>query len=130
MERWTETLNKMKQYYLKTREIFLKKQSLLKLIAAGFLAVVLVGSVLSHMEFYYIEKFFRRSLFGKHMFLAIVTPIILLIPVWRGKAARIFQAAGFIIVPYLAVKLVQDLADISLSSLTCVPSGFHVDSYL
>ena len=103
-------MNKMKQYYLKTREIFLKKQSLLKLIAAGFLAVVLVGSVLSHMEFYYIEKFFRRSLFGKHMFLAIVTPIILLIPVWRGKAARIFQVAGFIIVPYLAVKLVQDLA--------------------
>lgn len=103
-------MNKMKQYYLKTREIFLKKQSLLKLIAAGFLAVVLVGLVLSHMEFYYIEKFFRRSLFGKHMFLAIVTPIILLIPVWRGKAARIFQAAGFIIVPYLAVQLVQDLA--------------------
>ena len=57
-------MNKMKQYYLKTREIFLKKQSLLKLIAAGFLAVVLVGLVLSHMEFYYIEKFFRRSFSG------------------------------------------------------------------
>ena len=48
-------MNKMKQYYLKTREIFLKKQSLLKLIAAGFLAVVLVGLVLSHMEFYYCD---------------------------------------------------------------------------
>ena len=89
-------MNKMKQYYLKTREIFLKKQSLLKLIAAGFLAVVLVGSVLSHMEFYYIEKFFRRSLFGKHMFLAIVTPIILLIPVWRGKAAKNIGISHFL----------------------------------
>lgn len=95
-----------------------KRQSAIKLLLAGLLMIVLVGLVLSHIKLYYIESFFRKRLFGRHIFLAIVTPIILLLPIWRSYAARVGQMAGFLIVPYLAVQLVQGLSgyDVELST--------------
>lgn len=103
-------MNKMKQYYFRSKEFLTAKKTLIKSVFSAVLAVVLIGMVLSHFELYYVERFFRRSLFGRHMFLAIATPIIFLLPVWRGVCARFGQIAGFLIVPYLAVELVQGLA--------------------
>ncbi len=103
-------MEKIKIWFDNIKNMDEKHQSLLKLALAGILMIVLVGLVLSHIKLYYIESFFRKSLFSKHMFLALTTPIILLLPIWRGYGARVGQIVGFLVVPYLAVQLVQGLS--------------------
>ena len=94
----------------KFKNIFEQEKVKIKLIFLGALFILLPAVVLTHLDFYYEEGEFLRGLFGLHMLLAIAAPAILILPPWRGYAARLGQMLCFFVVPTAAVIGVQFLA--------------------
>ena len=94
----------------KFKNIFEQEKVKIKLIFLGALFILLPTVVLTHLDFYYEEGEFLRGLFGLHMLLAIAAPAILILPPWRGYAARLGQMLCFFVVPTAAVIGVQFLA--------------------